>query len=122
MENGNVFFSGGEKDLCHISGGALTQVFQWVRSKDTLLLLLDERPGAAGRAGALRVGDDEDQVRLGELFSVVHPGWCKAQEGGDGVTTHSSRKTGGEIVITIINLIKTKHNVHKFIQKSESIR
>lgn len=76
--NSSLFFSGWGKNP-----GLSEPVERYFRfstesdQKDTLLLVLDERPGAARRAGALCIGDDEDQVRLGELFSVVNPGGAK---------------------------------------------
>lgn len=76
------FFLGGKRNTCLSSplerdSGFSTEADQ----KDTLLLILDERPGAAGRAGALCVGDDEDQVRLGELLGMVNPAGAKHGEG-----------------------------------------
>lgn len=77
----SLLFSGGEKHLRVITGGALSAAHLL---KDTLLLVLDEHRGGAGGVGSLRIGDDEDQVRLGELFSVVHPGWGWGVGGGTG--------------------------------------
>lgn len=41
------------------------------RRMDTLLFILHERLGVAGRAGELGVGNDENQVRVGKLLGVV---------------------------------------------------
>lgn len=67
--------------------------------KDTLLLVLDQRLGLAGGTGEFGIRDNEDQVRLGQLFGVVHPG-----TGGRGEETHKrtegGRMDGGSVTET----------------------